>query len=362
MKKIVSLILVIALASVLLTGCLNSAANTSAPAAAESNAATYNLVYQCAWGTGGGPYDYASDLSKAIVAASGGRVTMDCLATDSVVSTADMLEAVGNGTLDCAQTVAVNFPDDSLGILSTIPVGMTFDEYMGWYVAGEGRQILDEVMLEINPDVVAIPCGVVDSEILYHSTTPITSLEDLKGLKVRGLSDWAKIETMLGAAVVNISGGDCYEGLSRGTIDACEYSSPFTNYSAGFHEVAPYMTVPGIHNSSAAYLLLINRNVWEGMDEQIKSIIELACTAMMAQNWAEDRLANGQAWTEYQKLVDEGKLTIYRLSDEDIQTIKDTAAEYYASKCAENALFAKVYESQMNYIETVSAWSAAAQP
>ena len=354
-KKIISMILVLVMTTVLFSGCASSSGESSA-----GGGQSYNLVYQCAWGTGGGPYQYASELSEAIVSCSGGRVTMDCLATNSIVSTADMLEAVANRTIDCAQTAATNFSDDSLGILSTFPVGMTFDEYMGWYIAGEGQQILDEVMMEINPNIVAIPCGVVDSEILYHSTTPITCLNDIKGLKVRGLSDWAQIQTRLGASVVNMDGGECYEALSRGTIDACEYSSPFANYSAGFHEVAPYLTVPGVHQSCAVYLFLINRDVWDGLDEQIQNIIKTSCMAMMAQNWAEDRVANAEAWGEYEKLVEAGKLTIYRLPDEDIETINEVAAEYYAEKCAANELFAKIYNSQMAYLDLVSNWSAAA--
>lgn len=354
-RSVLAAILVIALTSVLLAGC-GSTGSTSSSGSVQSR----NLVYQCAWGSGGGPFQYASDLSSAIVSCAGGRISMECLATNSIVPTTDMLEAVSNGTLDCAHTAATNFSDDSLGILSTLPVGMTFDEYMGWYIAGEGQQILDEVMKEIDPNVVAIPCGVVDSEILYHSTTPITCLEDIKGLKVRGLSDWAKIQTKLGASVVTMDGGACYEALSRGTIDACEYSSPYANWSAGFQEVAPYLTVPGVHQSCATYIFLINRSVWESLDEQLQSIIKLSCTAMMAQNWAKDRVSNGDAWGKFEALQAEGKLTIYRLPDEDIRTIQQVAKEYYAEKCESNPLFAKIYNSQMAYIESVSSWSSAA--
>ena len=146
-KKVIALALVLVMAAALLSGC-----GETGSAGAAASGKTYNLVYQCAWGSGGGPYQYASDLSEAIVNCSGGRVTMECLATNSIVPTTDMLQAVSNGTLDCAQTAATNLSDDSLGILSTLPVGMTFDEYMGWYVAGEGQQILDEVMLKAIPE------------------------------------------------------------------------------------------------------------------------------------------------------------------------------------------------------------------
>ncbi len=353
-KKIMSMILCMAAAAVLISGC--GAASTDGGA---GGGRSYRLAYQCAYSAGGGPFVYASELADTIVACSGGRVAMDCLATNSIVSTVDMLDAVANGTLDCAETIAVSFPDDSLGLLSTLPVGMTAEEYMGWYLSGEGQKILDEVMLEIAPNVVAFPCAMVDAEILYHSTTPIKSISDIKGLKVRGLSDWAKIQTMLGASVVTLDGGECYEALSRGTIDAAEYSTPFADYAAGYHEVAPYMTVPGIHCPAATHLLLINRNVWESMDEQLQSIIKTSCKAMLIQAISEDRMANVEAWGKFEELEAAGKLTIFRLPDEDIDTIYEIAHEYYQEKCETNPLFAKVYNSQQAYLETVGSWESA---
>ena len=352
-KKILAFMIVFAVISGMLAGCAQSSGSENAV-----NDKTYKLSYQCSWASSA-LLKYASDLSAAIVSCSGGRVTMDCMPANSVVSSVDLLDAVASRTLDCAQTAATYFPDDSLGILSTLPIGMSFDEYMGWYISGEGQQILDEVMMEINPNVVAIPCGIVDSEILYHSIVPISKLDDIKGLKIRGVSDWAAIQTKLGAAVVNIDGGECYEALSRGTIDACEYSGPSANWSAGFHEVCPYLTVPGIHQSTATYLLLINRGVWEGLDEQIQNIIKLACTAMMAKIWSDDRVASAEAWNRYKELEAQGKLTIYRLSDEDIATIESEARKHFEEKSANNPLFAKIYNSQVAYTELVRSWSEA---
>ena len=96
------------------------------------------------------------------------------------------------------------------------------------------------------------------------------------------------------------------------------------------------------------------------LDEQTQNIIKLACTAMMAQNWAEDRVANGQTWEQFKELEAQGKLTIYRMPDEDIAKIQQAADEYYTEKCQSNPLFAKIYESQQAYIQSVGNWSEAA--
>lgn len=61
-KKVIALALVLVMAAALLSGC-----GEAGSAGAAASGKTYNLVYQCAWGSGGGPYQYASDLSEAIV-------------------------------------------------------------------------------------------------------------------------------------------------------------------------------------------------------------------------------------------------------------------------------------------------------
>ena len=340
----------------LLAGCSGISV---APEGAAATGKTYNLVYQCSTGTGGNPYKCAEALSDAIEAASGNRIHMDTLATDSVVSTADMLDAVGNGTLDCIHIAAVNFADDAISALSSLPAGMTYEEYMGWYFAGEGQKVLDEVMAEVAPNVVAMPCGGLDAEILFCSKTPIENLEDIKGLKIRGVSDWANIETRLGAAVVSMSGSECYEAISRGTIDAFEYSGPATNWAAGFQEVAPYITTPGIHAPCCVYLFIVNKDVWNSMDPQDQEIIRTAGEAMCTTTHIYDFYSNAMAWKNFEELEAEGKCHISHLSDEDLKIIEDVAAEYYEEKCADNPLFEKIYRSQQAYMESVAGWTEA---
>ena len=118
--------------------------------------------------------------------------------------------------------------------------------------------------------------------------------------------------------------------------------------------------MPGVHQSCSVYLFLINRGIWDGLDAQTQNIIKLACTSMMAQNWAEDRAANGKAWEQFRELEAQGKLTIYRMPDEDLDKIQEVAQEYYEEKCAANPLFEKIYRSQQAYIASVSDWSEAA--
>ncbi len=103
--------------------------------------------------------------------------------------------------------------------------------------------MLDEVMAQIDSNVVAFPVrhrGFRDPLPLHQAHQ---MSDDIKGLKIRGVSDWANIETRLGASVVTMDGGDCYEALARHDRRGGVFQ-PSANWAAGFQEIAPYLTVP----------------------------------------------------------------------------------------------------------------------
>jgi TRAP-type C4-dicarboxylate transport system substrate-binding protein len=55
---------------------------------------------------------------------------------------------------------------------------------------------------------------------LLHSKTPVSKLEDLKGMKVRCTGLATKIVTALGGTPVAMPMGETYDALSRGVVDA----------------------------------------------------------------------------------------------------------------------------------------------
>ena len=67
-----------------------------------------------------------------------------------------------------------------------------------------------------------------------------------------------------------------------------------------------------------------------------------------------------EQWEQFRALEAQGKLTIYRMPDEDLDKIQEVAQAYYEEKCAANPLFEKIYRSQQAYIASVSDWSEAA--
>ena len=107
----------------------------------------------------------------------------------------------------------------------------------------------------------------------------IKSIEDFKGLKIRFFGLGAKVLEEIGAAPQLIAGGEIYQALELGTIDASEYAMPVVDYNMGFYEVADHYYFPGWHQQSTFFELMFNLDAWNGLSETQQHQINTACAA-----------------------------------------------------------------------------------
>ena len=156
--------------------------------------------------------------------------------------------------------------------------GAIFGGYVGsppaeallhWIYAGGGIDLWRQWRME-KFGVVGIPCGSHSDEIHMHSRKPIRTIEDLKGLKLRTSGAWAEIANNLGASTVILPGGEVYPALERGVVDAIEWATPGINIGLGFHKVAKYIILPGVHQPGAVLECVFDKALWDGFDANTK--------------------------------------------------------------------------------------------
>jgi len=104
---------------------------------------------------------------------------------------------------------------------------------------------------------------------VIHSSKPVKSLDDLKGLKVRvQQSDlWVSLLEAMGANATPMPFGEVYTALKTGLVDAAENNYPSYESSRHF-EVAKYFNKT--EHSMAPEILLFSKRVWDKLsaDEQ----------------------------------------------------------------------------------------------
>jgi TRAP-type mannitol/chloroaromatic compound transport system substrate-binding protein len=107
----------------------------------------------------------------------------------------------------------------------------------------------------------------------------IKSLADMKGLKLRvsGLVS-GKVYERLGVVPQSIPGGEIYQALEKGTLDAVEFSSPVDDRKLGFYKVAPHYYYPGWHDGSAQLDLFVGTKAFEALTSEYRAIVEAAAS------------------------------------------------------------------------------------
>ena len=61
----------------------------------------------------------------------------------------------------------------------------------------------------------------------------------------------------------NIPGGEIYQALEKGTIDAAEWVGPYDDEKLGFNKVAQYYYYPGWWEGGPQLTLYINSKAWD---------------------------------------------------------------------------------------------------
>ncbi len=109
------------------------------------------------------------------------------------------------------------------------------------------------------------------------STKPIKKLEDLKGLRVRTFGKTSpKVFKGLGAVPVNMTVGEAYEGLQRGSVDAVFL--PWAGmYAYKLHEVAKYVSDINF-GADSCYLTYVNLDVWNSWPQNLKDLFNQIVT------------------------------------------------------------------------------------
>lgn len=125
--------------------------------------------------------------------------------------------------------------------------------------------------------------------IIYTSKKPVKTLEELKGMKIRGMGKVADELKLLGATPVPIEAPDMYEAMRRGVTDGNMLAAETLK---GFRmgELAKYVTACWrVANTNTLYAVM-NKEKWNALPPDIKKIFDDLSVEFLAKHAA--------AWNE----------------------------------------------------------------
>jgi len=291
------------------------------------------------------------DITKA----SGGRLEVKPFVGGSVVPETKELDAVLEGVIDLCYTCPMYNLDKwpAAGLISSRPGGLPGQYLIQWFDYGGGYELMNKMMEGYNAMVMPGFLSPEPGEVFLHSKVKIETVDDLNGLKVRTSGDGGEILARMGVSTIFLPGGELYEAMQRGTIDAFEYAGLSTNWSMHFNEIADYVIISPVRAPSDPHVWFVNKDSWEELPDDLKVLVQNVIA-----RWTQEQ-QNFESHYDIEALQNfkDAGCEVYNLPKEVEDAISKEAKEFYTEKAAkESPIFGEILDSMNNYGRLSGLW------
>ncbi len=333
------------------TGTVGAAA-LAAPSLAQSR---IDMVIVSTWGRDfPGLGTSAQRLAARIEELTEGRIAVQYFAAGERVGAFDSFDEVASGNAQAYTACDYYWKGKHPGWapFSAVPFGLTYNEMDAWMKFGGGQALLDKIGAEFG--IKGIPCGNTGLQMGGWFNKEINSPDDLKGLKMRIPGLGGDVMAKVGASPVSLPGGQIYENLVSGAIDATEWVGPWNDYFLKLYEAAKYYYWPGMHEPGTQVSLGMNAAWWSQLSDTDKAIITAACMEENAMQPAETNYNNG---VYMNRLVNEYGVERREFNDDVYDAFGEAATEVIEELRDHSALAAEIVDSFLNVRDNVGSWS-----
>ncbi len=293
-------------------------------------------------------------VSEQLKKVSGGTVNLQIFEPGKLVPALGIFEAVAAGKVEAGYSF-MGYEMGKVpvsGILGAMPFGLETDQFAAWVYFGGGDALIKEAFKPHN--VYPILCGSISPEAAGWFRKEIKSPADLAGLKMRAAAIGGKVYQKLGASVTMLPGGELFQALEKGVLDATEFSLPSVDDQLGFYKVAKHYYLPGWHQPSTNQFLYVNTAAWAKLKPQTQAQIETTCVAGVTMAIAKAEAVQGAALAKFEK---EG-VTLHQFDKKVLDAFAKASKEVLAEESAKDPMFKKIYDSMIAFQGANEKWQS----
>ena len=296
----------------------------------------------------------AQRFAKRVNAMTDSRINVTYYAAGERVKAFDSFDEVASGNAQIYHGAEYYWKGKHPGFayFTAVPFGLTYTEINAWIRFGGGQQLWDELAADYG--LKGLMCGNTGVQMGGWFRKEIESAADLKGLKMRIPGLGGDVLTKLGGSPVSLPGGQIYENLVSGAIDATEWVGPWNDIAMKFYEAAKYYYYPGMHEPGAMLSIGMNKRWWDGLSKSDQAIISAAATAENEIMMSEYNAKNGASLA---KLVKNHGVQLRKFNDDIYDSFGEAAAEVYETVVDHSPLAKRIHESFLAARAEIGAWA-----
>ncbi|MBC6443143.1 MAG: TRAP transporter substrate-binding protein [Rhodobacteraceae bacterium] len=298
----------------------------------------------------------AQRLAARIAQMSDGALNVEYFAAGERVGAFDVFDEVASGNSQAY--VAADYywvgKHPGFAYFTSVPFGMTTVEWNAWIKFADGQALWDEISGEFG--LKALMCGATGTQAGGWFNKEIESPDDFKGLKMRMPGLGGQVLSKLGASTVSLPGGQIYENLVSGAIDATEWVGPYNDFFMKFYEAAKFYYTGGMHEPGGGLAFGMNASWWGSLSNWEKAIIEAACNEEHAAQFEEAVANNG---TYLKRLVDEQGVQVRAFNDDIWDSFGEASAEVFEETRDHSPLAAGIDDAFQGKLREIGGMMAA---
>jgi TRAP-type mannitol/chloroaromatic compound transport system substrate-binding protein len=297
-------------------------------------------------------YGAGEVFAKKVGEMTAGKFNISVHAAGELMPAFGVVDGVQNGTVEMAHTAPYYFfgKDETFAIGGAIPFGLNSRQITAWQYEGNGMKLMREFYAKYN--IIHFPCGNTGAQMGGWFRKEVKSLADMKGLKFRIGGFAGRVIERMGGVPQSIPGGEIYQALEKGTIDAAEWVGPYDDLKLGFSKVAPHYAYPGWWEGGLQIDLYVNTKAFESLPAEYKAVIEAAASHAHVDMQAKYDAKNPGA---LRQLV-AGGTKLFRFPRDVMDSAFKESQALYSEISAKNPGWKKVYDDYVRFRAEQNLW------
>ena len=300
-------------------------------------------------GLGTGAQRYAQTIQDL----SGGRIQVSYYAAGERVGAFDSFDEVASGNAQGYHAADYYWKGrhPGWGYFTAVPFGLTYSEMNAWIRHGGGQELWDELAGEFG--LKCIMAGSTGTQAGGWFNKEINSPDDFKGLKMRIPGLGGDVIGKMGGSPVTVPGGQIYENLVSGAIDATEWVGAWNDEIMKFYEAAKFYYTSGMHEPGSMIAAGFNQKFWNDLSDTDRAIISAAATSENELMMSE---YNGKSGAAFKRLTTDHGVQVRSFNDDVWDAMAEAADEVFEEARAHSDLANRIHESFLSARAEIGGW------
>lgn len=288
-------------------------------------------------------------LANEIKLATNGRLIWEVSPASTFVPPFEGLQAVSVG----AYQVNYGYPGQWVGkikaaaLMNSVPGGFDTKGMQMWHEYGGGKELYQEMYDQAKYNVRVFRESSTNMENFQWAKKPLRTLDDFQGIKTRMMPLMGDVLAKHGFSTAFLPAAEIMLGLQRGVLDATEYSISAFDLTLGLHEVCKYVMLPGIHQPTGSLEVLINKDAWNSLPDDLKAVVEMTIEKSRYSNTLFMEAKNMEAVD----ILKSKGVEYIEMDPQTVETMIQWSDEYLSELAESDPFFAQVLASQRAFAE-----------